>query len=123
MMFVTNAVLDVSILTGAGPRRTNTRPLQVMRTLHSLPAQSATARSRGVLAGGLSDSLPPHAEMAVAPSAAATNATARVSARRTGTVWRRSGRGVGGVAGAARRCRARPEFSTQIATTGRAPGP
>ena len=82
-MLVTSGDFDVWILTGAAPRRMYRRPLHLMRTRHSFPAQSATAELRGVGRSGRSS--PPHAATAVRPAAATSVATDRVSAWRTAT--------------------------------------
>lgn len=81
MIVVTSADFDVRILTGAAPGRTDTRPLQVTRTLHTLPVHFAIAESRVRLAGALSGS--PHPDSAPQTSAATSVAVIGVSARRT----------------------------------------
>jgi hypothetical protein len=69
----------VRILTGAGPRRTYTRPLQTMRTRHSSPAQRALAELRGTVFDGARESSSPQDAV---PSASASARPTRIVAPR-----------------------------------------
>ncbi|MDX6677980.1 MAG: hypothetical protein QOE31_2032 [Solirubrobacteraceae bacterium] len=96
-----STLFDVRTLTGAGPISTCTTPLrQVMRTRHSLPAQSATALSRLAFLSGLFGSSFTIPQPVIVMSASAQiAAVARGSFRSTPTVWRAAVQDVGTAVG------------------------
>jgi hypothetical protein len=81
---VRKGVFDVRILTGAGPRRTYTRPLQTMRTRHSSPAQRALAELRGTVFDGPRESSSPQ-DAVPSASVSPTRIVAPMGVRERGT--------------------------------------
>jgi hypothetical protein len=94
-----SAVFDVLTLTGAGPTRTYTLPLQTTRTRHSAPAHRAFAELRArALSGDFGSSSTPQPAVAATASAATSPAAVLVADRRTSTVCRLVRNGVAGLA-------------------------